>query len=874
MAEGSQSAPETISAPTTPVKREGVKIEADCKDTEFEAGGCDLSNAKEREVDMGLQFSNNIFSTKNEEKVEVEIERDSEKKEFTPSPREIPGPPTIVTRTPILTVPTLPFMSLQARSPGHGHGVHRITQDNMDTTVNQKSTREPDPAVSKTGAVSATIPLSANVPKGSVPWQPHANSQATPPRGHTAHLISSLHPQHSLNIPNPLAGAMGSNLSKDQEKGMKEGEVSGGSSKKARHKKKKEKSDRERERDGKSRSSESGGRDGGKGIFSGSGTNYSGGKGKEREERRNSKGGLGESTSGSRRDSDSGGGNSGENRDDPQSPAYSDISDANDSGPESDIPSSIKELPPKVIPVVPDLKKENVGIAPSQNISSFYSPFYSPHSLESPFTSPNPNGGPGGQAKHDRPSAALPANAGDEPSAEKVRPKQAPPMSQHLQGHIDERRSPKMDYHPKYLPPQHQQHYYPYPYGNYHYDQPPYGLMPEHYNPHRGMMEEKERETSEEQRGRLNSKGRSSTDSSNKDESGGLSSAVVKQESHSERERGSKNPRLHSNSLTEDKAPDPKSDFNSEYVESRRHGGSHFIPTSTKHSKESKRDREERHSHSGKDNEGREAGKGRSSQEHSGRQKNADSANSGERDVKNEGAKPTMETQGPPPAPTERPYAYIPAGYPFGIPFDPTHPLYRQCMVPQYPVPGSAYMHPGGIPRFSQPPGPGSTPLPEDLSRPNANVPGASKALDLLQHHAAQYYASHKIHELQERALKSPSPQIGGGPNSGTGISGPSSLSSTPSSPSGLSAHGRTSGGPAVSGAERKSSDLSKDTKPPAPLSTPVSGAESSRSPPIHHVHTHMHSHTHIGYPIIPTVPPQYSPHYGGKFLAFEHYSS
>ena len=259
-----------------------------------------------------------------------------------------------------------------------------------------------------------------------------------------------------------------------------------------------------------------------------------------------------------------------------------------------------------------------------------------------------------------------------------------------------------------------------------------------------------------------------------------------------------------------------------------------------------------------------------SSQEPTGRHKHLDSTSSSEKEkeMKNEGAKPTMETQGPPPPPTAGSFAYIPPGYlqgnPFGLPFDPSHHLYRQVMVPS-PYPGSPYMHPGNMPRFTQPPG--ATPLPEDLSRPSPTGPGqASKALDLLQHHAAQYYASHKIHELQERALKSPSPQIGGGQNISSGISGPSNLSSTPSSPSGLSTQSRSGISSAPSGLDRKSSDLCKETKPSiTPLSTPASGTESSRSPPIHHVHTHMHSHTHIGYPIIPTVPPQYSPHYGGK---------
>jgi hypothetical protein len=173
--------------------------------------------------------------------------------------------------------------------------------------------------------------------------------------------------------------------------------------------------------------------------------------------------------------------------------------------------------------------------------------------------------------------------------------------------------------------------------------------------------------------------------------------------------------------------------------------------------------------------------------------------------------------------------------------------------------------------------------------------------LDLLQHHAAQYYASqHKIHELHERAMKSPSPQVGGGgpggvsgPGSGSvgsspvgsgppgGPGGPGSggLTSKPSSPSGIGLGigigigvpplGRSGSGGGGGSGPQKAADLSsggKDTKPS--LASLAAGLnESCRSPPTqHHVHSHTHHHTHVGisYPIIPTVPvpPQYSPHY------------
>jgi hypothetical protein len=101
-----------------------------------------------------------------------------------------------------------------------------------------------------------------------------------------------------------------------------------------------------------------------------------------------------------------------------------------------------------------------------------------------------------------------------------------------------------------------------------------------------------------------------------------------------------------------------------------------------------------------------------------------------------------METQGPPPPPTSQ--YYLPYMGPGGNPFfpDPSHPMYRNMMVPS-PAPYNASYH-LQMARFSSP---------EDLSR-NPNT----KALDLLQQHANQYYNTHKIHELSERhsQLKSP----------------------------------------------------------------------------------------------------------------------
>jgi hypothetical protein len=142
-----------------------------------------------------------------------------------------------------------------------------------------------------------------------------------------------------------------------------------------------------------------------------------------------------------------------------------------------------------------------------------------------------------------------------------------------------------------------------------------------------------------------------------------------------------------------------------------------------------------------------------------------------EKDLKvvQEGQKPTMETQGttkhktilyescfklyiyilgPPPPPTSQYYLpYMTPGS-TGPPFfaDPSHPIYRNMLVPSQSPYNSPYHL--QVARFSSP---------EDLSR-NTNT----KALDLLQQHASQYYNTHKIHELNERVnqLKSPNSNV------------------------------------------------------------------------------------------------------------------
>lgn len=201
-----------------------------------------------------------------------------------------------------------------------------------------------------------------------------------------------------------------------------------------------------------------------------------------------------------------------------------------------------------------------------------------------------------------------------------------------------------------------------------------------------------------------------------------------------------------------------------------------------------------------------------------------------EREVKQEGQKPTMETQGPPPPPTGQ-FAFIHPSYMqsphyAALPFDPSHPMYRGMnpMLVPGPYGGGPYL---GMPRYH---------APEDLSRPQ----GPTKALDILQHHASQYFSSHKIHELQERALKSPTP-------------GKPSRDSTRDSPS---APPRPPSGPPPAPPTSAASPLASDGK--AGGKVPSGGS----SPPTQrHVHTHHHTHVGLTYPLLPG---QYTAPYGG----------
>ncbi|XP_022913937.2 zinc finger protein 608 isoform X1 [Onthophagus taurus] len=202
-----------------------------------------------------------------------------------------------------------------------------------------------------------------------------------------------------------------------------------------------------------------------------------------------------------------------------------------------------------------------------------------------------------------------------------------------------------------------------------------------------------------------------------------------------------------------------------------------------------------------------------------------------EKDVKQEGVKPTMETQGPPPPPTSQYYihpSYMQSPHYGPLPFDPNH-VYRGIMVPG-PYGSNPYLHHPQLSRYA----------PEDLSRP----PPPTKALDMLQHHA-QYYSPHKIHELQERAIKSPTPKT-------------SVASSSPS------ANNPTVNSQQMSGVQQQqvvSSSQASTVASGGGKQVTGDGKESRSPPPQRHVHTHHHTHVGLGYPMYPAP-------YGAAVLA------
>lgn len=262
-----------------------------------------------------------------------------------------------------------------------------------------------------------------------------------------------------------------------------------------------------------------------------------------------------------------------------------------------------------------------------------------------------------------------------------------------------------------------------------------------------------------------------------------------------------------------------------------------------------------------------------------------------------EGIKATMETRGPPPAtPTSfaslmhpgmmgamrPPFGYdhnmLAAAQATGMPPHILASLYGQAGNPYgmhglrspFPPSASAEQEQGRLAALqmqalSQLAGIGGSPSTKSTS-----------ALDELQRQAMSYYAmhaqqagagqtvtssssqspsSHKIHELQERALKSPVTNRGSGtssPNVSIYSTGSKSSGGIHSSPLTTMA-GSTTPKPSMASSHSSSDLLShKRTPSPSQRTTPT-GSRSRSPPPLRHVHTH--THTHFGLPGLPGYP-------------------
>lgn len=126
------------------------------------------------------------------------------------------------------------------------------------------------------------------------------------------------------------------------------------------------------------------------------------------------------------------------------------------------------------------------------------------------------------------------------------------------------------------------------------------------------------------------------------------------------------------------------------------------------------------------------------------------------------------------------------------------------------------------MPRFSSP---------EDLSSISRNSTN-TKALDLLQQHASQYYNTHKIHELNERAnqlAKSPSSSI----RLPSGNIQNSNVVMANNSISALSTNNNSSSGPASSQPSPLSANCDANSKIPQPSNSKiVADKDRPNSPP------------------------------------------
>lgn len=311
------------------------------------------------------------------------------------------------------------------------------------------------------------------------------------------------------------------------------------------------------------------------------------------------------------------------------------------------------------------------------------------------------------------------------------------------------------------------------------------------------------------------------------------------------------------------------------------HQPSHQSAPNSQHSRDRERERDREHQQHQSSKSMKSSSSSQNSMGNTQKSSSKDSkAEEKEVKVKQEGQKPTMETQGPPPPPTSQYYLHPSYMNPSPFGFDPSahHTMYRNMMVP-----GAAYNtapYHLQMARFH---------APEDLSR-NPNP----KALDILQHHANQaYYNPHKIHELSERALKSPtsnvkttvsSPGVPQPPSNNINSTAghgpmPNNPSLQPPPPSSLppgavahTAHGPTKGANSLTNnvAGNDSASVLRGSGKHGPrnelhcendLTPGKDGPPTGRSPPPQrHVHTHHHTHVGVGLGY-----PMYSAAYGGE---------
>ncbi|XP_054159148.1 zinc finger protein 608-like isoform X2 [Oppia nitens] len=206
--------------------------------------------------------------------------------------------------------------------------------------------------------------------------------------------------------------------------------------------------------------------------------------------------------------------------------------------------------------------------------------------------------------------------------------------------------------------------------------------------------------------------------------------------------------------------------------------------------------------------------------------------------LKEEGIKPTMETTGPPPPPTANGYYFNPSYLtPHFSPFDPSHPMFRaNSMSPV--MMGNPYSGPYLPPQLRYHMSPVAPPSPIgslDMPGPQPINPPPNDPLVSKMHSSASnpvpHFGSHKIHELQDRALISPT----GASNTGPHLQS----SSKPPKPGTIPVPGsKTMNLSDVSNADRKEESADKST-------------DRQRSPPPQrHLHTHHHTHVGVGYPI------------------------